>query len=278
MTNVLNIKKLRGYTREERAEMTKPKPSSQGVEGYLSAQQVALDYGMNPSSMRKWIRRMGLVFQARKVGCALHIPIPIVEKFIQHSTQHLGITKAPKKPKGWLPMKAAVAEVGCTQKVLSRAIQKKQIAALWHRKSVWCNPEDLKRFKFDFHNKPLPGYVPVRETMRAAAYDRKAFLQWARKHGVTVRKFRNPETHLETLYALKDDIQRYLQWSAGKSRVPASLKPTTLRLGEITDFEGLYRALALKAQSGKASALEQEVLRGLHEYAFSPRDWQKGLV
>lgn len=252
--------------------MTKRKPPSKGVEGYLSAQQVALDYGMNSGSVRKWLRRMGLASQARKVGCALHIPIPIVEKFIQHSTQHLGITKAPKKPKGWLPMKAAVAEVGCTQKVLSRAIQKKQIAAVWHTKTVWCNPEDLKRFKLAFHNKPLPGYVPVRETMRAAAYDRKAFLQWARKHGVTVRKFRNPETHLETLYALKDDIERYLQWSAGKSRVPASLKPVTFPLGEVRDFEGLYRALAQKCQSGAASEQEIHLLFGLQENAFGSRD------
>jgi hypothetical protein len=171
--------------------------------------------GLSNGALRNWLQRRGLwKLRTRRRGKYRVIKLSTLEWYLAE-TDREGVERVSVRPPGTVSVYQAADIVGSSVHVVWKAAKRGHIRAARVGYVNWYDRADCERYRFEFHDHPLPGWVEIKATADAEGADPYTVVRWLQRHQFDVRKYRRPTDKQFVNYARAEALEQWLAYYRG---------------------------------------------------------------
>jgi hypothetical protein len=190
--------------------------------GLPTVTQFERELGLSRGTLYNWVKRNGGQFI--KVGKFRLVPLRLQERYLRE-TKRLNVERAPCRPRDWLGLYQAQAMAGCSISMIWNEVLRGNIRAVRVGYINYYHPDDVRHLAQRLKNKPLPGWVSVREMAKSAGASLNGAVKRLRALGYPLRKFRQPGEHQLAWYTTEEGAEAWRRWIAGFNKTLPRNRP-----------------------------------------------------
>lgn len=165
--------------------------------------------GLSHGALQNWFERRGLwKLRTRRRGKYRVITLASLEWY-EEQTAREGVERVSSRPPGTVGLHRAAEIVGSGSTVIQKAAAAGKIRAYRVGYINWYDRAGCERYRFEFHDHPLPGWVEIKGTAESVGADPYSVVQWLKRNRFEVRKHRRAADKQFTNYARSEALEAW---------------------------------------------------------------------